>query len=99
MTMPRRSRAERRREGSLPAGEDPLLRRPPAAGRPGPAVPPMTGRRRTDQPGPAPSPADVPTSATLSATGGATRAGQDAGPSRAPVAPSAGRAAAAAPSP
>ena len=59
----------------------------------------MTGRRRTDQPGPAPSPADVPTSATLSATGGATRAGRDAGRSRAPVAPSAGRAAAAAPSP
>lgn len=46
MTLPRQSRAERRREGLLPAGEDPLLRRP--AGRPS-APPPAGGRRRTDQ--------------------------------------------------
>ncbi|MCZ2836296.1 LytR C-terminal domain-containing protein [Modestobacter sp. VKM Ac-2985] len=45
MTLPRQSRAERRREGLLPAGEDPLLRRP--AGRPS-APPPVGGRRRTD---------------------------------------------------
>jgi hypothetical protein len=50
MTLPRQSRAERRREGLLPAGEDPLLRRP--AGRPS-APPPGSGRRRTDQAPPA----------------------------------------------
>ncbi|SDX71508.1 LytR cell envelope-related transcriptional attenuator [Modestobacter sp. DSM 44400] len=88
MTMPRRSRAERRREGLLPAGEDPLLRRPPTAGRPGPAVPPVTGRRRTDQPGPAPSPADVPTSATLSTSDGAARIGADRSRLAAPATPS-----------
>lgn len=84
MTMPRRTRAERRREGSLPAGEDPMLRRPqPGVARPGP-VPPAVGRRRNDQPGPSPFPADVPTSATRS-TPAPTRGAQDAGPERPPV--------------
>ena len=45
MTMPRQSRAERRREGLLPPGDDPMLRRPPA--RPG-APAPAVGRRRSD---------------------------------------------------
>jgi hypothetical protein len=51
-TMPRRSRAERRREGLLPAGEDPVLRRfPGGPPRQAPATPPGGGRRRSDQSG------------------------------------------------
>ncbi|GAB3357943.1 LytR C-terminal domain-containing protein [Modestobacter lapidis] len=65
-TLPRRSRAERRREGLLPAGEDPLLRRLPGTPpRPAPSTPPGGGRRRSDQSGgtdvPAPG-SGVPTS-------------------------------------
>ncbi|WP_369140640.1 LytR C-terminal domain-containing protein [Modestobacter versicolor] len=53
MTMPRPSRADRRREGLLPSGEDPLVRRLPA--RPAGGPPPGAGRRRTDvDPGAAP---------------------------------------------
>ncbi|HEV7870912.1 MAG TPA: LytR C-terminal domain-containing protein [Modestobacter sp.] len=49
-TMPRRSRAERRREGLLPAGEDPLLRRrQEAPPRPAAGPPPGGGRRWSDQ--------------------------------------------------
>ncbi|WP_448614333.1 LytR C-terminal domain-containing protein [Modestobacter sp. URMC 112] len=56
--MPRRSRAERRREGLLPPGEDPVLRRAPAtAARPATSTPPGGGRRRGDQPAPPRSPA------------------------------------------
>ncbi|CCH86229.1 protein of unknown function [Modestobacter italicus] len=39
-------RADRRREGLLPSGEDPMIRRPPA--RPARGPPPGAGRRRTD---------------------------------------------------
>jgi hypothetical protein len=46
MTLPRTSRADRRREGLLPSGEDPLLRRTPP--RPAGGLPPGGGRRRTD---------------------------------------------------
>ena len=46
MTMPRTSRADRRREGLLPSGEDPMLRRPPD--RPAGGPPAGSGRRRTD---------------------------------------------------
>ncbi|MQA36295.1 hypothetical protein GCU49_22465, partial [Modestobacter roseus] len=46
MTMPRQSRAERRREGQLPSAEETAVRRPPA--RPAPAAPVATGRRRSD---------------------------------------------------
>ncbi|WP_299956008.1 LytR C-terminal domain-containing protein [uncultured Modestobacter sp.] len=53
MTMPRQSRADRRREGLLPAGEDPMVRRPPAR----PDTPaPAAGRRRSDLPAAAPVP-------------------------------------------
>ncbi|WP_222192447.1 LytR C-terminal domain-containing protein [Modestobacter italicus] len=53
MTMPRQSRAERRREGLLPPGEDPMVRRPPAR----PETPtPAAGRRRSDLPAAAPGP-------------------------------------------
>ncbi|MGY5883747.1 LytR C-terminal domain-containing protein [Modestobacter lacusdianchii] len=58
MTMPRQSRAERRREGLLPPGEDPMVRRPPAR----PETPaPAAGRRRTDLPAAAPGPDRLPT--------------------------------------
>jgi hypothetical protein len=46
MTLPRTSRADRRREGLLASGEDPMLRRPPV--RPSGGPPPGGGRRRTD---------------------------------------------------
>ncbi|WP_138733862.1 LytR C-terminal domain-containing protein [Modestobacter excelsi] len=45
-SLPRSSRADRRREGLLPSGEDPMIRRPPA--RPAGGPPPGAGRRRTD---------------------------------------------------
>jgi hypothetical protein len=45
-SLPGYSRADRRREGLLPSGEDPLIRRPPA--RPAGGPPPGAGRRRTD---------------------------------------------------
>ncbi|MGY1855066.1 LytR C-terminal domain-containing protein [Modestobacter sp. SYSU DS0290] len=50
MTMPRQSRAERRRGGQLPTPEDTAVRRPPE--RPGPVAPAGAGRRRTDVPPP-----------------------------------------------
>ena len=46
MTMPRSSRADRRRDGLLPSGEDPMIRRP--GPRPAGGPPPGGGRRRTD---------------------------------------------------
>lgn len=99
MTLPRRSRADRRREGLLPPGEDPLRRWTTDGRRSGSPALPAAGRRRTDPPGPALSPADVPTSASLPATGPA--ASDDAGWGRqgsGPAAPSAApRAAAPAP--
>ena len=45
-TQPQGTRADRRREGLLASGEDPLIRRPPA--RPAGGPPPGAGRRRTD---------------------------------------------------
>ncbi|WP_138758006.1 LytR C-terminal domain-containing protein [Modestobacter altitudinis] len=45
-TLPPSGRADRRREGLLPSGEDPMIRRPPA--RPAGGPPPGAGRRRTD---------------------------------------------------
>ena len=52
MTMPRTSRADRRREGLLPPGEDPIR---PLGPRPVAGPPPAGGRRRTDRdPGAAP---------------------------------------------
>ena len=45
-TLPQGTRADRRHEGLLASGEDPLIRRPPA--RPAGGPPPGAGRRRTD---------------------------------------------------
>jgi hypothetical protein len=100
LTMPRTSRADRRREGLLPSGEDPMLRRPPP--RPTGGLPPGGGRRRTDgDPLAAPGrpPATGERRRPVVPAQPLTQAQSPAVPARPPLAPAAQRPAPAVPRP